>query len=202
MKHLLLVFTLLAASPAALAERSDLETAVDWMTGSFSSAAQAAGDTDYYHITLEMARLWQAREGEYWLYVEQAVAATKDQPYRQRIYRVRENADGMIESAVYLLPDPAAAVGAWAADNPLADLSPDELELRQGCTVYLARVDEGRFEGSTRDRDCNSTLRGAAYATSEVIVTPEGIESWDRGFDASDQQVWGAEKGAYIFKRE
>ena len=36
-------------------------------------------------------------------------------------------------------------------------------------------------------------------ATSEVVVSPGRIESWDRGFDAEGAQVWGAEKGAYVF---
>jgi hypothetical protein len=36
-------------------------------------------------------------------------------------------------------------------------------------------------------------------ATSEVVVSPGRIESWDRGFDAEGVQVWGAEKGAYVF---
>ncbi|MFT7452655.1 MAG: hypothetical protein ACI9VN_003390, partial [Patescibacteria group bacterium] len=25
-------------------------------------------------------------------------------------------------------------------------------------------------------------------------------ESWERGYDAEGNQVWGAEKGAYVFK--
>jgi hypothetical protein len=28
------------------------------------------------------------------------------------------------------------------------------------------------------------------------------ILSWDRGFDANGNQVWGAEKGGYIFKKD
>ena len=74
-------------------------------------------------------------------------------------------------------------------------------QLRDGCSVFLERVDEIRFAGETRGAGCKSTLRGASYATSQVVVTREGIESWDRGFDANGRQVWGAEKGAYVFKR-
>jgi hypothetical protein len=29
----------------------------------------------------------------------------------------------------------------------------------------------------------------------------QGLASWDRGFDSTDNQVWGAEKGGYIFKK-
>ena len=55
------------------------------------------------------------------------------------------------------------------------------------------------FRVSTKDRDCISNLRGASYATSEVTIKNDRIFSWDRGLDTNDDQVWGAEKGGYIF---
>jgi CpeT protein len=50
--------------------------------------------------------------------------------------------------------------------------------------------------------NCPSNLRGATYATSEVVVQHDKMISWDRGFDSRDKQVWGAEKGGYIFMKE
>ena len=78
-------------------------------------------------------------------------------------------------------------------------LIPDSPVLREGCKVVLYRVDEGYFEGSTVDNNCNSNLHGASYATSEVIIKEDRLISWDRGFDENDKQVWGAEKGGYVF---
>lgn len=202
MKRILTLICLLIFAPAAIAEDSDLDAVLGWMSGSFSSAVQAAEDSAYYHITLEMVPIWPELQGEYWLYVEQAVAATKSEPYRQRIYRVSKGPDGVIESAVYLLPEPGDVIGAWKDKSLLDGLSPDGLEIREGCTVFLQRQEKDRFEGSTRVDECKSSLRGATYATSQVIVSAAGIESWDRGFDADGEQVWGAEKGAYIFLRE
>ena len=49
---------------------------------------------------------------------------------------------------------------------------------------------------------CASDLRGAAYATSEVTITPQFVLSWDRGFDNTGKQVWGATEGPYVFLRE
>ncbi|MCK5454144.1 MAG: hypothetical protein KAJ16_07275 [Calditrichia bacterium] len=57
------------------------------------------------------------------------------------------------------------------------------------------------MSGSTRGNDCQSSLRGTAYATSEVTIRKTELISWDRGFDSNDQQVWGAEKAGYIFKK-
>lgn len=189
---------LLVAGSAAHA--GDLEDLVTMMVGSFSSAEQAAADPDnYWDIRLEMAPIWTDRTDGVWLYVEQAAASSLDAPYRQRVYRVTEAGDNLFESAVYTLPDPAAAVGAWRQENPLAHWTPDDLETRQGCSVFLARTEDGSFRGSTRQKECLSNLRGAAYATSEIVIQADRLSSWDRGFDAEDKQVWGAEKGGYVF---
>lgn len=48
-------------------------------------------------------------------------------------------------------------------------------------------------------KQCPSDRKGAAYATSEVTITPERLLSWDRGYNEKDEQVWGAEKGGYEF---
>ena len=79
--------------------------------------------------------------------------------------------------------------------------SPSDVERRDGCEVYLQWTGDA-FAGSTEGKACSSTLGGAAYATSEVVIEVDRITSWDRGYDAGDVQVWGAEAGAYIFLRK
>jgi hypothetical protein len=32
-------------------------------------------------------------------------------------------------------------------------------------------------------------------------VTETTLESWDRGFDAGGEQVWGATAGGYVFEK-
>jgi CpeT protein len=198
---LIWIFLLLAATPASAVE-PDAALLASWMTGSFSSAAQAAEDSAYYDIRLEMAPIWTDRDDAVWLYVEQAVAGMTDRPYRQRVYRVSQAESGVFESAVFTLPEPETQVGAWRDPEPLKNLAPEDLELREGCTVFLKHDGKGSFVGGTEGNGCLSGLRGAVYATSEVIVGPGRIESWDRGFDAEGSQVWGAEKGAYVFLRD
>jgi hypothetical protein len=179
----------------------DLATLVEWMAGSFSSAEQAADDPAYFDIRLQMVRIWEERDDGYWLYVEQATASSVDAPYRQRVYHLTIVEHDLFKSAVYALPDPETHAGQWREEHPLADLGPDDLELRAGCGVFLRLDGFGRFAGGTIGRGCGSALRGARYATSFVTVGPDGIESWDQGFDADGQQVWGAQQGPYVFLR-
>jgi hypothetical protein len=45
-------------------------------------------------------------------------------------------------------------------------------------------------------------MRGATYATSEVVINKQMLESWDRGWDASGKQMWGATKSGYQFVKQ
>lgn len=170
------------------------------MTGTFSSAAQAADDDAFYDITLHMYPIWKDRG--HWLYVEQAVSAMPAKPYRQRVYQLEQVNPNTFRSIVYTLDNEDAFVGNWRTPKSFDKLAPDDLRLREGCAVVLTKQGDGTYAGSTEDDKCKSTLRGAVYATSEVTIEPGRIVSWDRGFDEAGEQVWGAEKGGYVFLRE
>lgn len=188
--------TVLAEDPSP---NDELGTLVDWMTGSFSSEAQAATDEDYYDIRLEMVPIWTERTDAHWLYVEQAAASSLDQPYRQRVYRVAARDNGSFESKVFEIPEPLRFAGHWRHEKPLGELTPNDLVEREGCAVILRRMEDGSFAGGTVEKECKSSLRGASYATSEITLRKCRVETWDRGFDGADAQVWGAEKGPYHF---
>lgn len=183
------------------AESKDLENLVNLMQGSFSSEAQSISDSDYFDIRLQMKRIWKDRTDGYWLYVEQAAAQSLEKPYRQRIYHVTQNGDGVFESAVFTMNAPLRFAGEWKKENSMENFSADSLITREGCTVILKKTDENIYEGSTNGKECQSDLRGAKYAVSEVKISKDGITSWDRGYNEKDEQVWGAEKGGYIFVR-
>lgn len=191
-----------APTASAGTSQNDLDELVAWMSGSFSSAAQAAADPDYRDIRLHMTPIWTDRHDARWLYVEQALSEKPEKPYRQRVYRVSAEKDG-VSSEVYSLPgDPLRFAGAWKDVSLLATLSVTQLAPREGCAVHLHRDVDGSWSGSTIGQDCPSELAGATHATSEVHVTRDLLTSWDRGFDAAGKQVWGATKGPYRFVKE
>lgn len=171
------------------------------LTGHFSSAAQAADSPDdYLEIHLFTAPIWTDRTDAHWLYVEQAAAGALNRPYRQRVYRVVAE-DGGVRSDVFELPgDPLAFAGAYATPERLDELGPGDLAPRSGCSIFLVREGEA-FVGATRGSGCESSLRGASYATSEVHLEAAQLRTWDRGFDGAGEQVWGATEGPYLFDR-
>lgn len=180
----------------------DVLRAERYLTGVFSSRQQAEDEPDdFLHIRLVCLPIWEERGDGPWLYVEQAAGSRLDAPYRQRVYHLRRS-DDLVISDVYTLPDEGAAVACWLEDEPLGDVSPDDLVLRDGCSIELVAVGASEFQGSTVGDSCPSALFGATYATSHVSMREGLLESWDRGYDADGNQVWGAEAGPYRFLRE
>ncbi|MBN1423999.1 chromophore lyase CpcT/CpeT [Candidatus Fermentibacteria bacterium] len=188
------------AGAAGESSDDDLRTLASWMCGSFSSAQQAQDDSGFMDIRLRMVRVWPERHDGYWLYVEQATAWSQDEPYRQRVYHLTHVGADLFQSQVFELADPHRFIGIWRTRDPLTGLSPDSLEARPGCAILLRKHNDV-FTGSTLGRLCKSSLRGAAFATSEVEVSATSLMSWDRGFSSTGEQVWGSEMGGYVFRR-
>lgn len=180
-------------------EDAQLKELFSLMQGSFNSANQAAQDSSYYNISLHMYPIWKDK-GNY-LYVEQALNSMQQRPYRQRVYKVTRLNDSIFSSAIYTIPHDSLWIGKWKTPEDFDRISPEYLEERTGCEVLLQRLGENHYKGATGIKTCESSLRGASYATSEVEINPTQILSWDRGFDSIGNHVWGAEKAGYIFDK-
>jgi hypothetical protein len=207
MRFRVLILVSLLSSSVALSQRKltqkDLISLRERMTGFFTSESQSLKDSaNYFNIHLHMVPIWQGKPGGYWLYVEQATASSLDKPYRQRIYRLSLFNDSTISSQVYEINDPFRFAGAWKNTMMLKNFTEDSLIARAGCAILLHRNENGDFTGSTPGKDCKSSLRGAAYATSEAMIYRNKLVTWDRGWSADDKQVWGATLGGYEFIRQ
>jgi len=195
-----LLFALILQSGAVFSQEisSDLEQLSNWMTGEFDSSKQASEDSSYYNISLKMTRIWPEKTNGVYLYVEQAVANTPNEPYRQRVYFISQLDDFNYTSDVYNLKEPEKFIGAWSEPEKFKDVTVFDLKFKEGCTVFL-NYDGFQYSGKTKESSCPSDLRGASYATSEVSILPQKLTSWDRGYNENAEQVWGAEDGPYIF---
>lgn len=198
---------LLVAFLGESALRADTPGAADevaaLLAGTFDSKGQAGANPEAFRaVRLVSVRVPKSRlgSGAPVLYLEQALLATPDKPYRQRFYRIEETADGGVVSRVFEPKEPIAVSGKWRDPSDLALYGPGDVVERIGCAVRLKKTAEG-WEGSTEGTSCPSALSGARYATSRVRLAPERVESWDRGYDLEDRQVWGAKEGPYVFER-
>ncbi len=178
-----------------------VDTLAKHLTGRFDSVAQAAPPgSQYFEIQLLTCEVPAPELGERVLYVEQAVMTSLNAPYRQRLYVIEPGDDPATQAntTVYALTNPDNFIG--RCSDPSPTISASEATERTGCGVFLTWMDD-HFEGGTQGTACSSTLQGASYATSEVSTYEDRIDSWDRGYDVADMQVWGAVAGAYRFNR-
>ena len=177
----------------------DLNDLKNLMAGSFSSELQAKNDSDFYDIHLNMKPIWESSKDGFWLYVEQAIVTSLDKPYRQRLYHVSLLNDTTIVSKVYEMKSPLRFAGAYKNTDLIKSLTVDSVEAREGCGILLHKRANQTYAGSTNKQDCLSTMRGASYATSEVVISNGLLVSWDRGWDTTNKQMWGAVKSGYQF---
>lgn len=169
-----------------------------WLSGQFDSKEQSVTNRSYFNITLAICPVALPELGKHVLYVEQAVAGSL--PYRQRLYVVEAVDDATGRSRVFEPKNADSLVGLCAAKSP-PTLAAKDFEEKLGCSVVLAWNGE-RFEGKTpADPKCPSDHEGATYATSDVTLGARELRSWDRGYDATGKQVWGATAGPYVFVR-
>ncbi|MCW3127678.1 MAG: hypothetical protein JWO03_3336 [Bacteroidetes bacterium] len=184
--------------------QKDLEEVFTLMSGSFTNQMQAKSDTSFFDIRLHAKQMWQDKQGEYWLYIELAMAGRPLAPYKQRVYSFNLEGDSVVACHVYgIKPDVAAKyANDWKKPEPLAGATIKELETKDGCTIYFHRIGLSIYDGSTRGSGCANSMKGSAYATSITHLDKVSMKTWDRGFDASGKQVWGTVKGGYDFKKD
>ncbi len=179
-------------------QTAELRNLAHLMAGSYSSEAQHEKDTvNYFDIRLQIIPIWKDRKDGYWFYVEQAMNGYLDKPYRQRVYHLKQN-EGTFESVIYLLKDPLRFTG---KPESVELLPLDSLLEKEGCSVILKKTKDNVYAGGTVGKNCPSDRKGATYATSQVTISEDLLLSWDQGFNEKDEQVWGAEKGGYYFKK-
>ena len=199
MRYTIAILWVIGSCSTLLAQRTRaMEALAVAMEGSYTSAEQSKSDTSYMEIELEMVRIWGKRKDGAWFYVEQAAADTKDRPYRQRVYHVQEVNDSTFTNDILTIKSGEALYGAYKDPVKLDALRADSLNVLEGCTMRLQRRGNV-YVGGTNGRDCANSRNGATYATSEVSLFSNRMVSWDRGFNDAGKQVWGAEKGGYVF---
>ena len=201
-KYLPLLFALLLdfSSTEVIAQsgKSGLKTLQKCLVGDFSSQEQSQRDSDYFDIRLHIRPIWTSDKGNRWLYVEQAAAKKKEKPYRQRIYHLTQQDDSTIIRTASTLDSMHLFMGAYQDIARFQGMKPKDAKPLPGCDLVL-HWRNGHFVGSTDGAKCKNAWGKATYATSEVDIGPDGMVSWDRGYDDTGTQVWGAEGGGYHF---
>ncbi len=135
------------------------------------------------------------------LYQEQALTSKLSQPYRQRFLEISLHPETQtVRSRSFRLTQPER----WAGfcNQPDAQRTLQSRDLGNPvCSVFLKQTPTG-FLGETPPEGCPTNARGAVRITNTIELNTAGMNTWDRGFDADGNQVWGAQSESYQFRRQ
>ncbi|GAB5415681.1 MAG: hypothetical protein Cons2KO_32840 [Congregibacter sp.] len=195
-----IVISLCTLSPSVVTADA-LDDYLPLVIGSFDSSAQAARDDRYDNAIWHTTEIWNDRDDARYTYSENWLAGMQA-PYRQRITRYTVDIDGSIQAESFAIPEAEKYIGAWQEPARLDALTPDALADAGTCPARLAKTGPQRFEGGTDGQRCRNTYKGASYMVSRSLTDAHGVQNWDRGFNASGEQVWGPVSGPYRFTRQ
>lgn len=183
-----------------------------YLAGVFDNQEQALVEPVWYvHLRLWHRPIKLFSEDSITLFAEQANILKLDQPYRQRIIRLREEEQNIIKAQYYMLQQPEVFRG--AGNNPvlLDRLTADNVQLLPGCTLIVKSErefgDGDRYKFSAFPPP--NTICSFTYLDQKIQValgfeaTATKFWSYDKGIDpTTGKATWGAVMGAYHYSKK
>ena len=188
------------ASYAEPVTATHVESVVSHLVGIMDTTAQAIRDPEAPKVRMTTCRVEiLGKLDAVYLYQEQALVESLDRPYRQRFLAIRlTDTPPTVESEALKITKPDKLIGVCDQEPNLRQISPSLLG-ESPCSVYLKPKEEG-YIGITQAEGCPTNIRGAVKITNTIILHQQGMDTWDRGFDAAGNQVWGAQDKPYEFR--
>jgi hypothetical protein len=192
------------AMPRTPSPERQVREVVTHLVGIMHTSAQAAENPEAPNVRMTTCRVrvdsTEARSHpSVFLYQEQALSHRLDSPYRQRFLQITPSSEGVgVESIAFKPPVPETWIG--LCDRPQAQriIQPNEIG-EYVCRVFLQPAGEN-YVGETPSEGCPTNYRGAATITNTILLHEAGMDTQDRGFDASGNLVWGATEEPYQFR--
>ncbi|MBW4429336.1 MAG: chromophore lyase CpcT/CpeT [Nostoc desertorum CM1-VF14] len=183
----------------------------EYLAGEFDNREQAIAEPAWYvHLCLWQRPVNLFTEDSITLFAEQANVIKRDQPYRQRIMRLRQcsNSDASLEVQYYMPQDPDALRGAGNDPALLNTLKPEQLDLLPGCILRVTQEtqtgDRYKFTATPLPENrCSFTYLGNSISVSLGFeATAIEFHSYDKGIDpATGKATWGAIMGPYRYTK-
>ncbi len=189
---------------AILSITNTMEQLAELLPGTYDNTKQhQANPTDFYHVMMEINRIWPDRDDAFWFYVKQAQFELRDHPYQEGAYKIYRGERDTLIIELYKLEPNHTAIGVIKNDSFWQEQHPETLLLREGCAIYLTRRSSGYFIGKTYSNTCpcSCSLKSAVAMESQITISLDALKIWDQGFDTRGKKVWGPDKGAYYFER-
>lgn len=176
-----------------------------YMAGEFDNREQAIGDPVWFvHL-----RMWQRpvplfNEDSLTLFAEQANVLNPEQPYRQRLIRLRQTDDveAPLQAQYYAFKKPAIAIGIGLKPEALRAITPEQLDYLPGCVLKITQPDPESFTAHPLPgSQCCFAYEGKRTQVQlGFVARSQTFESYDKGIDLATQKAtWGAVLGPYRY---
>jgi hypothetical protein len=150
-------------------------------------------------MTTCLVKIEDLETNHYFLYQEQAISNKLDQPYRQRFLEILPAANNQQIISQSYKPENLEKFKGFCNQRE-TERRIKKAELGEYiCEVILTPI-ISIYRGETPPEGCPANVRGAVKITNTIILHSQGMDTWDRGFDAENNQVWGAENESYQFR--
>jgi CpeT protein len=173
------------------------------LVGVMDTSNQAKSNPDVSHVIMTTCpvKVTSSQPDDspvVFLYQEQAIAKKLSQPYRQRFLRISAVKDRkLVESAGFRPPNPKSWIGLCDRPEKQRIISSQDLG-KSECSVFL-RKEGNNYVGKTQAGGCPTKFKGAVKITNTITLHSAGMTTWDRGYDAAGNAIWGAKQEPYQY---
>ncbi len=190
-------------NPTLSLEQQSQEVAT-LLEGIMDTSAQAIANPKAANVRMMTCRVRVAdasiKSQTIFLYQEQALAQDLNKPYRQRFLKISAHLPNQSIESLSFKPNHSNEWNGFC-DKPDSERIVTFKDLGSPiCSVFLKRSGQG-YVGSTPVDGCPTNVRGAVRITNQIELNPSGMKTWDRGFNAQGEQVWGAKSESYQYQR-
>ncbi len=176
------------------------------LEGVMDTAAQASANPKAPNVRMTTCRVTLAtgtlppETDSVFLYQEQALAKDLTKPYRKRFLQISSSPYSQsVRSRSFKPTSPSTWINFCA--KPARDRTIKSGDLGTAvCSVFLKPSGDD-YIGNTPADGCPANVRGAVRIKNHIVLHVNGMDTWDRGFDAVGKQVWGAQSDSYQFRK-
>ncbi len=191
----------------------DLQTLAAYLTGTFDNRSQAMDDPVWYvglqvwHRTTDLFA-----DDSITIFAEQANRLKLEQPYRQRLIRLQDGANGLAANGLtaqfYGFKDPSIVLGSGQYPDRLKNITVQDIDFLPGCLLTVqARSLNGKpgFYAIAPEGSCCQFKYGDKIGQVSLgfAVSETEFHSYDKGIDPETQKpIWGALMGPYQHQKQ
>jgi hypothetical protein len=189
---------------------SELITLGKYLAGEFENEPQAQAEPVWYvHLRLWLRPVPLFLEDSIAIFAEQASIVSLEQPYRSRLWRLRQIDAGKLQVQHYMFNDLKSVQGAGRNPDILAKIRLEDLTFLPKCnlTVTVNACGDNQYQFIAQPESaqrCQFNYQGISYQVELGFeVTSNSLKTYDKGIDpTTDKGIWGALLGPYQYEKK